>query len=212
MNSVQSAIEYSTLICPHNIQVEPFRKSRLEIVDPSDINGLLTKIAEGNHAAFTIIYYRYAPLMTRYLIHFGCTNEHLQEDILQEVFLILWSKREKWVGVTNFDSYLYIMVRNMHRDEIRKTNRLTRIVKQSFPPEEIDNSSIETIDRRERKKIFYAGTNLLPRQAKTVCELTEQGVKIKEIARVLVISPQTVRNHRQVAIKKLKQWLAQHIN
>jgi DNA-binding CsgD family transcriptional regulator len=37
-------------------------------------------------------------------------------------------------------------------------------------------------------------------------------MKIKEIAKTLGISPNTVKNHRQVAIKKLKEWLAHHIN
>ena len=207
-----------------NIRVQPHTEftSNVAIVYSSkeiqplilqNIYDLLKQVAQGCHMAFSVVHQRYAPIIGKYLNHLGYTDKYLHDDIIQDIFMILWSKRQRWEGVQNFEGYLFIMVRNILINESGKTKRHQVSPIQIESLEDIsDSNPLENIDCREIMRIYYKGVHLLPRQAKAVCFLNERGMKVREIARTLGISPNTVKNHQRLATRKLREWLAQHIN
>jgi RNA polymerase sigma-70 factor (family 1) len=207
-----------------NIQIQSSTESRSNVVilfSPmeiqsaivQDISDLVSQAAQGSHAAYAALYQRYVPGIRKFLNYMGHTDKYLQDDIIQDIFFILWSKRQRLGEVRNFEAYLFMMARNILLNYLRKTKRHSTSPVQVESLEHIsDCNTLESIDRREIRKIYYKGIHLLPRQTKKVCLLNEDGMKIKEIARTLGISPNTVKNHRQLAVRKLREWLFDHIN
>src|SRR5690349_7373254 len=92
------------------------------IIPPQDIAcepGLQQKLADGDKEAFAWVYKNYCRKIYNYA--FVMTNDSvISEDLVQEVFLTLWIKREKLRYVEDFNSYLFIMGRNITAGFLRK--------------------------------------------------------------------------------------------
>jgi RNA polymerase sigma-70 factor (family 1) len=71
---------------------------------------LLVMIAQGSKSAFDIVYNTYS----KSLFRFARKNIAIKEDceeIIQNIFLDLWNRREQLAHITSLEAYLYQMVR-----------------------------------------------------------------------------------------------------
>lgn len=80
---------------------------------------LIEQLAEGSTAAFE-------KLFARYWSHVFTTvkklikSHELAEDVSQEIFVKVWSRRQELSSVTNIEAYLYTIARNTTLDVLRK--------------------------------------------------------------------------------------------
>src|SRR3712207_3626899 len=65
----------------------------------------------GDRSAFDFIYSRYFPLLFGYSTQF-CRDKALVKDVIQDLFVHLWDKREAMREVTVIKAYLYTILRN----------------------------------------------------------------------------------------------------
>src|SRR5690606_13071331 len=79
---------------------------------PSTEAELLQRVAEGQQQAYTQLYQRYTAQLKRYLIATTSLSGEDQEDIIQEVFIAVWEKRETLSRISSFKGYLFILTRN----------------------------------------------------------------------------------------------------
>jgi RNA polymerase sigma-70 factor (ECF subfamily) len=181
------------------------------IIPPQDIAGFpgcLTSLANGDRAAFGWLYrnycrkvYDYAMLMTN--------NEHLSEDIVQDVFCKIWQHREKLKVVGDFNAYLYMLYKNHVLDVLRGNQRETR-VRQTYFQDTVTRGMLpdEIISHKEMEQAVMRAVKLLPKQQQLVYKLSrEQGWKREVIAKELKVSPLTVKGHIQKALGKLREDL-----
>ena len=76
---------------------------------------------------------------------------------------------------------------------------------------EIDLSTENAIQFRETKKLLDAAIEKLPPQQKLVYNLCNiEGLKQKDVANQLNISPSTVKTHLRDAVKAIKNYLSTH--
>lgn len=132
------------------------------------------------------------------------------EEIVSDVFIKLWQIRSRLTEIANLKVYLFTITRNFSINYIHKYYKNTPYsidemdihpAVQIGNPEEIYITA-ETINRI-RKAI-----NDLPPQCRLIFQLVkEDGMKYKEAAEVLNISPLTVRNQLAIAIKKIAALL-----
>ncbi len=64
----------------------------------------------GDHRAYSVIYDRYSYLM-HVFAYKKLRDEELAKDIVQNLFVDLWTKREKLAEMGNFTAFLYICLR-----------------------------------------------------------------------------------------------------
>lgn len=81
---------------------------------------LLLALSQGSEGAFREIYDRYQPKLSRYLFPFVNDRPHLIDEIIQEVFIKVWTKREMLTGIDKIEYYLQRMARNQLMDLIRQ--------------------------------------------------------------------------------------------
>ncbi len=72
---------------------------------------LLRRIADGDHGAFNTLYRHYQPILLQYCRPF-ITMEVSEEEIVQEVFVEFWERRERAVNIHNVKSYLLQTAKN----------------------------------------------------------------------------------------------------
>ena len=72
---------------------------------------LTTLLRGGDHAAYTEIYNRYSGVL--YLHAYNkLRNREEAKDILQELFTVIWRKREEIEFRSSLSGYLYVAIRN----------------------------------------------------------------------------------------------------
>ena len=170
---------------------------------------IINDFKAGNAEAFDCIYVFYG----RKLYHFAfglVKDKDAAKDIVQEVFIGLWEKRDQVNPDLNFDNYLLKITSNTVRKFFRKRSIEARLSREVFnnTPEVVENSDRELIFK-ELLSLANQSIEKMPPRRRTVYRLSRQeGLKIKEIAERLHISQRTAENHLAKALKFIKRELS----
>lgn len=140
-------------------------------------------------------------------------SELLARDIIQEVFIKLWSRREQFNQIENIEDYLYRMVRNKVVDVLRQLANDRRLRADYFDGRSWEESSLfDTISAKEYEIALAEAINQLPSQRRLIYQLSQvEGRSRKEIAEELDISPSTVKNQLTAALSFLRKVVAGQI-
>jgi RNA polymerase sigma-70 factor (ECF subfamily) len=142
-------------------------------------------------------------------------NNETAEELVSDVFLKIWNRKENFSTITNIKSYLFILARNEAISFIRKDKRLKilsleEVSEYFFAPLENDDS--DQFDQEMIDQINEA-IELLPAKCKMAFSLAKiSGLKYKEIAEIMGISPLTVKNHVAYALGKIYTQVASSPN
>ncbi len=170
----------------------------------------LHKLAAGDREAFTFLYNRYQPLITKLLYPFQPTID--AKEMVQDIFYKIWVKRELMIGINSFKGYLIRMVRNklIDRDKSRRVqqNYKADIVNQN---KENIQSSIETILFNELHQGMLRAIDNLPDRQRSVLQLSLlQGLSRDEIASALDISVWVVDKDLSQATKTVRAYVQRY--
>ena len=172
----------------------------------ADLQHIQRLIAEGDEKALASLY----QLFSKRLLHFATVltrSAELAEEIVEDTFVKLWSKREEIRNITNLNVYLYVAVKNRSLNAIaRKARELIHI---PFDHLEIDIGQ-ETTDpyslliTSEMMQRMQQAVEALPPRCKMIFKLIRQdGLSYKEVADILNISVNTIDVQMAIAVKKI---------
>lgn len=135
------------------------------------------------------------------------------EDIVQDALFEIWKRRKNLDEEKNIDGYLLRSVFNACIDVISRKRRFTLwdedavedILKAAADLNPDNNPILSAIFDYERSLILIEAINDLPDKCKEVfCLSFHNGLTNQEISEKLGISLKTVKNHKYLALKKLK--------
>ncbi len=136
----------------------------------------------------------------------------MAEDILQDIFVKIWTHRAQLGSIQHFDAYIYKMSQNRAISGIKRAAQEVLILSELKKGQE--PSALVTDDaviRRELSRNFQTILQKLPTQQRLVYTLTHiHGLKHEEVAQRLKISASTVKNHMTRALYTIRQELIQH--
>jgi len=162
----------------------------------------------GDRLAYTEIYNRYKFILHTHAYKWMRDREEAM-DIIHELFVTLWDKRESIQFSTSLSGYLYVSLRNKIFNRVSRQKLESQYITslQSF----IDRGDCIT-DHRVREKelsmLIEKEISALPVKMREVFELSRKSnLSHKEIAEQLGLSDQTVRKHIQHALKILREKL-----
>ncbi len=169
---------------------------------------LIDLLKEGNQAAFTEIYDRYKDVLHNYAYRW-LQDRDAVKDAIQEIFTLIWTKRDSLFPSQNLSGYLYTSVRNGILRKIQQDKRTEEYI--SSLQQHINNGeNIADYKVRESqlKSIIEKEINALPRKMREVFELSRnEQLSHSEIAEKLGITEQSVRSHVKNALKILRRRL-----
>jgi RNA polymerase sigma-70 factor (family 1) len=174
-------------------------------MEVSDDNKLLSQVMKNETKAFEIIFSRYWEKL--YAFAFKMTlDQELSKIIVQNIFIDLWERRNK-IQISNMEGYLIRSVKfqvfTQYRD--KKMNR--EVLQDKFDDYIEDNQEILNHDLLNR---LEKSLDKLPEKRGAILRMNKiQNLPIGEIALLLNISRQTVKNQLSQAVKQLKADLQQ---
>ncbi|MBE6311385.1 MAG: RNA polymerase sigma factor [Bacteroidales bacterium] len=137
-------------------------------------------------------------------------NSDIAKDIVQEVYIALWDKRESLPHIDYLESFVMKAVKNKSIDILR-TSRIYK-----FDDNFIDNDStiIENkYDDNEQLNAIIRKMNLLPAQQKHILTMRSlQDLSITEIEQITGLSNINIRTLLSRARKKLRELCQQELN
>jgi len=166
---------------------------------------LVTELQKGDQAAYTEIYHRFKIPLYTFLWH-RTHDKELVTDILHDVFLTIWEKREQIRYDVSLSGYLFSAVRNNLLDIIAHEKVKQRYIDSFYDfMHTADSSADDLVRSKEMSQLIATEISTLPPKTREVFELSRQyNLSRKEIAQQLGISEQTVKSHMFNALKTLR--------
>jgi RNA polymerase sigma-70 factor (family 1) len=168
---------------------------------------LLSRLQTGNEEAFSQIFNHYRPVVYNVAYKF-LKSPVLSEEIVQDVFLKIWLKRNEMGSIKDFKSYLFIMTRNFIFDRIKKMSYETE-AKSALNGETFFIDDTEYLVRHhECQQLLKEAIELLPPQQRTIYNLAKvEGLSQEAIAERMQLSKLTVKKHMAMALKAIRKYL-----
>jgi len=163
-------------------------------------------IYAGNEQCLAELY----KLFSKRLHHFAraITRSHeVAEEIVEDVFVKLWSNRARINEIENLTVYLYVAVKNRSLNAI--SQKATELIRAPFDDLDIEAGQVAAdpynllVTAEMMKRMQQAVDNLPPRCKMIFKLVREDGLKHREVAEILNISLNTVDVQMAIAIKKI---------
>lgn len=141
------------------------------------------------------------------------------ENLVQDIFLQLWERRDSIPYNENINAYLFTVVKNRCIDSLRSIKRGKMRYLSDVEQQELDLKlySLEAFDEHgytleELEKIITDAIASLPEGCRRIFLLSRmRGLTYKEIAERLDISTNTIEGQMSVALKKLRIALKDYL-
>lgn len=169
---------------------------------------LIQDLKRGSHKAFDKIYQMYSKRLYAYSLQFTKSPEE-SEEIVQEVFIKLWTNRLKIRQEETLRSLLFIMAKHHLINAYRF--KINHPVYEDYVDYMHVLSTEETYHKLEYNEFlhrFQQIMKMLPATQQRVIHLSRmKQLSNKEIAETLSLSEQTVKNQLSLGLKALKEKL-----
>ena len=176
-------------------------------MDQDQINIQIEKMKAGDRESFNQVFRRYYSPMVRFCIRYVADSD-LASEIVQDLFVKLWSNREKISFNTSFESYMLTSVRNSALTYINKERSHAEANLRVFSEESDNTDPSETLQSNNLEESYRKILKDMPEKRREVFLASRyDGLKYSEIAEKLGISQKTVEAQMSAAIKQLKDGL-----
>ncbi len=145
----------------------------------------------------------------------GFANKYLKDvdlakEIVHDVFVKLWEKREQIDMNKAVKSYLYTAVNNKSLNHIRDNKKFVN--SDYIIENETDWNYSDNLVELEIQEKITATLDSLPPKCREVFKLSRyENLKYKQIAERLNISVKTVESHMSKALKALRKNLSEYL-
>jgi RNA polymerase sigma factor (sigma-70 family) len=163
-------------------------RTPLDSKSAQEDKSLIVAIRSGDYAAFTLLYNKYIQHLTQYGLKF-IPDLPAVEDCLHDVFVWLWTNRQKLDMHTSVKSYLFKSVRTTLLHWLQKQNRLRSLNpgdEQGYPFEL--HLSPETLvlhnesQRQIRQQVEQVLARLTAKQKEVIYLRYYEGLNFEDIA------------------------------
>jgi RNA polymerase sigma-70 factor (ECF subfamily) len=165
----------------------------------------IDRIRRGDEAAFERLFRAFAPGLCAFGARYVGSRE-VAEELVQDLFLTLWRKREELAIEGAVSTYLFTATRNRALNHLHRERRTV-----AWDPAvigRIDDASITGEDSLLELLDLQDAIERLPARCRLIFTLSrQQDMSYGEIARSLGLSVKTVEVQMGRALKALRAWV-----
>ena len=172
---------------------------------------LVKSLQKGDVFAFNELFHKYSQKVYNFSIK-HLENEEDTKDLIQEIFLKIWDKREKIDENKSFNGFLFTIALNSIRNYFRKKVKDRKLINKWLEETESfsDTTKLST-EFRSLEKVVNSIVEQLPPKRRMVFKLSRnEGLSNSDIARQMNIQKKTVENHLNLALNYLREKLQNH--
>jgi RNA polymerase sigma-70 factor (family 1) len=171
---------------------------------------LIKLLRDADEAAFTEIYNRYWDKLY-YLGHKILKDQESAEEIVQDVFLVLWDKRNT-LNIQSLPQYLAAMTRYAVYKQIAR-DKHSKLKEDLLRFETANAVSELNVDNKILLEIIATLSNKLPEKCRLVFQHNKlQDKSLAEVATQLNMSQKTAEGHLTKALRMIRSNLGKAVN
>lgn len=167
---------------------------------------LIHRIAEGDEAAFSILYNDMLPTLHGFLLKMLKTEEPVKE-VIQETYIRVWLKRDQLPEIMHIRTWITKVALNECYRLLRKNG-----LREQLPASQegiVINAGTDQLSLKETHQIIQSAIQRLPARRRLIYTMSrERGLKIPEIGAELGLSPNYVKKALVLALQQIRQELA----
>lgn len=166
--------------------------------------------AADDQFAYKELFLRFQPRLKKFVYSIVHSAE-AAEEITSDVFIRIWEKRKTLDHIHNLRLYLYVAAKNLSINHMRRQDRYQNLQLHDLKVEieSFDLDPHQLMMTSEMLRRVQEAVLDLPPKCKIIYKLVkEDGLRHKEVAELLHISPKTVENQLAVAVKKIGHSMA----
>ena len=169
---------------------------------------LLRRLREGNEAAYEVLFKEYYVRLTIHANKFVEDTE-VAKEIVQDLFVSIYEKREALNINSSLSSYLYRAVRNRSINfisSLKQKDKYSQYIKHTT--DNSDNAIENIMNKTELETALFHAIADLPTKCRMIFKLNRfEGLSNGEIAERLELSKRTVETQISKALKILRSKL-----
>lgn len=167
-------------------------------------NLLLSKVKQGDADAFSQLFDFYWDKL--YSVAWARVNDaEFAKDIVQELFIKLWNRREQLDIQTSLDAYLHSAVKLSVISHFRSKSKEDLQLQEAATRYEIITDATDGLeDYMELERVIAETVSQMPVLLQQVYTMRNESKSIKEIAEDLGIAEQTVKNYTSEVLRRLR--------
>ena len=132
------------------------------------------------------------------------------EDVVQEVMIKLWTKRDSMEGIDNINGWLMVLARNLSIDKIRSKHHSTGSLETAYFVADGEIKPDKQAEQSDLMQQIDAAVQQLPETQRLIFHLRDvEGMTYKEIGEILDLSLENVKVNLFRARQKLRKLLKQ---
>ena len=180
-------------------------------MNDNELKVLIDKMKGGDRESFNKVFRRYYVPLTRFCVRFVGDGDQAAE-IVQDLFVKVWTNREKLVLTSSFESYMLRSVRNSAITFINRERAHTDANERVYTDESDANDPSETLQSNNLEASYQKVLASMPEKRREVFLASRfDGLKYAEIATKMGLSQKTVEAHMSAAIKQLREGLKEYL-
>jgi RNA polymerase sigma-70 factor (family 1) len=172
---------------------------------------ILHQIGEGSEEAFAELFDHYHPNIYSTVVRLTGDREKA-EELVQDVFLKVWTNRHTLPEIQHFAAWLYTIATNETFTALDKAKRAKKRMSAAantadFTPHIISETPADHFEEKEYATLLHHAIQRLPeKQQRTYKMIREQGMSRQEVAIILGVAPETVKEHLSRAMKSVRSF------
>ena len=180
-------------------------KSAREKYSPA--NDISTDVIEalkaGNQDAYRMVYLQFVNPLINFMQQIIKSKE-AAEDLTQEILAGVWEHREKINIHTSFKGYLFTIARHTVSNYFRDKRNANKVGLDGLSMETSSQSADDDLMLKETELLIKLAVNKMPKQRRTIFELSNSGLSNEAIAQKLGINKTSVEKQISYARRELK--------
>jgi RNA polymerase sigma-70 factor (ECF subfamily) len=180
-------------------------------MDQNQLNIQIEKMKAGDRESFNQLFRRFYTPLVRFCIRFVADSD-VAAEIVQDLFVKVWSNREKLSFNSSFESYMLTSVRNSAITYINKERSHAEAHLRIYGDETDTTDPSETLQSNNLEESYRQVLKNMPEKRREVFLASRfEGLKYAEIAEKMGLSQKTVEAHMSAAIKQLREGLKEYL-
>ena len=172
---------------------------------------LMLRVGQGEHTAYEVLYERHAQRLGGFFLRMLAYDTAKAEDMVQELFVRVWTYRKEYRSDQPFASWLYAMAYNLCKNEYRHETICQAYVEELRQREEATDEPTQTLERDELRQRLRQAVQSLPTAQRDAFLLHyDEELTIPEVAHIVGCPEGTVKSRLYAALESVKRMMNEY--
>lgn len=195
-------------MCPTKKNRSTMRRLTAKALQSLPDAELMLRVGQGEHAAYEVLYERHAQRLGGFFLRMLSYDTAKAEDMVQELFIRVWTHRASYHASQPFTTWLYAMAYNLCKNDYRHQEVCQSYTAECSLREEPISTTDEAIERSELRQLLRQAVQSLPMVQRDAFLLHyDEELTVPEVARIVGCPEGTVKSRLAAALQTIRKQM-----